>query len=280
MGEDCVEAPNPVQGTHQPSPRLFVLQWHITEECNLHCRHCYQESSTVPDLTFSALLSILEQFKNLLDRLGSETAPHPFRAQVNVTGGEPFFRRDFFDLLEVFRENREHFSFGILTNGTLIDKTVARRLASLKPQHVQVSMEGSQSTNDAIRGNGAFDDTVRALKCLIREGIHTSVSFTAHKDNFREFPAVARLARELGVTQVWADRLIPCGNGLTMGGGSLTPEEAREFFKIMCEARGEAERVFCRTTVAVSRALQFLAGGGQTLPLPCRREPGGGSAQR
>ena len=61
------------------------------------------------------------------------------RGHVTVTGGEPFVRRDFLDLLSVFRENRKHFSFAILTNGSLIDAPLARRLRELGPAFVQVS---------------------------------------------------------------------------------------------------------------------------------------------
>jgi radical SAM protein with 4Fe4S-binding SPASM domain len=250
-----------VQNSNQKPSHQFVLQWHITEKCNLRCQHCYQESSAVPDLTFDTLLSILEQFKELLKKLRSETVDHTIRAQINVTGGEPFVRRDFLDLLEVFDANKEFFSFGILTNGTLIDESMASRLAILRPKYVQVSLEGSPSTNDAIRGDGAFDDTVSALKLLIGEGISTAISFTAHKDNFREFPEVARIGRQLGVARVWSDRLIPCGSGSDLIDGSLAPEEAREFFGIMYGERRRMERTFCRTKVSMNRALQFLVGG-------------------
>ena len=60
----------------------------------------------------------------------------------------------------------DHFRFGILTNGTLIDAHVARRLGELKPAFVQVSLEGSQKTNDAIRGAGTFDRITAALQHL------------------------------------------------------------------------------------------------------------------
>ena len=242
--------------------KSFVIQWHVTEACNLHCRHCYQETPASPERSFDDLLLILEQIKELLERVRAEKAPHPFHAHINVTGGEPFVRRDFMDFLEILASNKEHFSFGILTNGILIDEAMARRLGALSPRNVQVSIEGSVSTNDAIRGRGVFDDTVRGLEALNRENISTVISFTAHKGNFTEFQEVARIGRDLGVSRVWADRLIPCGSGSEMRDGSLTPEETRAFFEIMYAARSEAESGFCRTEISMRRALQFLTGGG------------------
>jgi len=241
--------------------RPFVLQWHITERCNLHCRHCYQEPLSVPELSFDNLLIIIDQFKELLDRMKAKTVSYPLSGHINVTGGEPLIRRDFFELLQVLDANRAHFSFGILTNGTLIDGAIARRLSGLSPEYVQVSMEGSPSTNDAIRGQGAFHDTVNAVKHLVREKIPTTISFTVSESNAHEFPEVVCVARELGVRRVWADRLIPWGSGAEMNGQLMSPEKTREFFETMYSARRETECTFSRTEVSMGRALQFLVGG-------------------
>jgi radical SAM protein with 4Fe4S-binding SPASM domain len=242
--------------------RRFVLQWHVTERCNLRCRHCYQEGYAGLELAFADLGSIVEQFKSLLERLEGETAPNGLQGHINVTGGEPFVREDFFDLLRILAENREHFSYAILTNGTLIDGTTARKLRAVRPKFVQISVEGSGPTNDAVRGRGVLDRAVAALECLRREDVPTVISFTAHGANFREFPDVARLACELGVTRIWADRVVPCGRGAELAGAMLAPEAAREFFEIMQAARDQAARNYSRTEVSMGRALQFLVGGG------------------
>jgi radical SAM protein with 4Fe4S-binding SPASM domain len=115
------------------------------------------------------------------------------------------------------------------------------------------------------------------------------ISFSAHRGNYREFPDVARLGRTLRVSRVWADRVIPWGSGAALKDQVLTPEETREFFKILGKARNEAEKPwFGRTEIAMHRALQFLEGGrpyrctaGDSLltvlpngdVYPCRRMP-------
>ncbi len=88
-------------------------------------------------------------------------------------------------------------SFAILTNGTLINDKRARRLANLQVSYVQVSIEGMQATHDQIRGKGNFHLTVEAVKHLVRAGIRTVISFTAHQGNYREFAAVAKLGCSL-----------------------------------------------------------------------------------
>jgi radical SAM protein with 4Fe4S-binding SPASM domain len=173
-------------------------------------------------------------------------------------------RQDFLDLLGVFSANRAQFSFAILTNGSFIDAAMARRLRKLGPRFVQVSVEGTQATHDRIRGRGNFDQTVTALSHLVQARIHTLISFTANRLNFREFPDVARLGRRLRVSRVWADRLILWGTGAELRDQILTPEETREFFELMQQARVKAaRRWFGRTEVAMHRALQFLVAGGR-----------------
>lgn len=247
-----------------PGNRLshMVLQWHITEQCNLRCAHCYQEQFSTDELPLEQLCLIIDQFKCLLKRLQINNPAAKMHGLINVTGGEPFLRKDFFDLLEQFRENSNYFSFGILTNGTLIDENVARQIRAMKTSYVQISLEGSQKTNDSIRGDGTFNRIIAALEYLVAQGIRTMVSFTAHRGNFHEFLDVARVAFDLNVNRVWADRLIPC-RATSLEEQGLTPEETREFFEIMNAAYRESQERFCRTEVFMGRALQFLTGGGE-----------------
>lgn len=244
--------------THQ-----LVLQWHITERCNWRCAHCYQESYTNPELTFHDLLTIKDQYVELLDYVNQSKFHMDVRGHINVSGGEPFIRQDFMDLLEIFKNDARRYSFGILTNGSFIDEAVAKRLKALGPSFVQVSIEGTAETNDKIRGAGATEKTVSAIKNLTRVKIPAVISFTAHRGNFKEFSEVAGLGRRLGVARVWADRLIPEGSGSDLAGLLLTPEETKSFFEIMYAARSDSLKRFCRTEISMHRALQFLVGGGR-----------------
>jgi radical SAM protein with 4Fe4S-binding SPASM domain len=269
--------------------RGLFLQWHITTRCNLRCAHCYQEDYSQNEFGFHDLLAVVKQFEDLLDEVGREWAPFPSKGHITVTGGEPFLRGDFLDLLEVISAKKERFSFSVLSNGTLIDEAMARLLGKLTPVLVQVSIEGDKATNDRIRGPGTFDLAVTALKHLVRADVPCAISFTAQRENSHEFGAVAKLGRDLGVTFVWADRLIPWGSASTLRGQTFTPDETRQFFETMYEARAGAARSFCQTEIRMHRALQFLVGeghpyrcaAGDTLitvqpngdVFPCRRMP-------
>lgn len=212
------------------------------------------------------------------------------RGHVTITGGEPLIHPDCLQLLEMLSSHRESFSFAVLTNGTMVDEPLAKRLAELQPAYAQVSVEGSEATHDRIRGAGSYRQTVDGARHLVRAGVRTIISFTAHRGNYREFEDVARLGRRLGVRSVWSDRQIPTGRGAAMRNDALNPEETRQLLESMlaCETRG-LRNWLSRTEVKMHRALQFLVAGGEpyrcqagerliaVLPngdlLPCRRMP-------
>jgi radical SAM protein with 4Fe4S-binding SPASM domain len=271
-------------------PRSLLLQWHITDRCNLQCKHCYQETDSLKELPFKDLLKVYGQFQELLDFWNQDETLPPTKGHVTVTGGEPFIRHDFMDLLEFFSTQRQTTTFAILTNGSFIDAEMAHRLRNLAPTFVQVSIDGTQATHDRIRGAGDFKRVVLAVKHLVRAHVPIFISFTANRANFREFEKVAQLGMRLRVDRVWADRFIPLGSGSTFQEWVLTPNETRELFETMYRARSKAaRRLFCRTEIAMHRALQFLVAGGRpyhctagdtlitVMPngdlYPCRRMP-------
>lgn len=240
----------------------LVMQWHVTERCNWRCKHCYQDDYNTPELNFKDLLKVIDQFKDLLEQYRRDIDSADMIGRINVSGGEPFIREDFLDLLDVFSKEKDYYRFSILTNGSYIDRPMARRLKSLGVFSVQVSIEGVKDTNDHVRGPGASEKTAIALENMRLEGVRSSISFTAHRENYKEFPEVARIGRKLKAGRVWSDRIIPYGSGLELLDQLLSPEETKEYFELMYSARNEAARTFQRTDVSMARALQFLVGGG------------------
>jgi radical SAM protein with 4Fe4S-binding SPASM domain len=278
-------AMNQCTAFHVPERMLF--QWHVTDRCNLHCSHCYQDNDSHSDLTWNEHLTILEHILSFIRLCQDRNNGRPFRAHVTVTGGEPFVRDDFIPLLERLYEERQFFSLAILTNGTILTPAVVNSLKKVQPGFVQVSIDGTRATHDRIRGKDSYDRTIVGLKCLVNAGIPAYISFTAQRVNYRDFPAVARLGRQLGVTRVWADRMVPCGRGGETAENLLTPAETRGFFALM--RRGQKLGWLKSSRVKLHRSLQFTVTGdqpyrcsaGDTLVTilsngdvcPCRRMP-------
>jgi len=266
-------------------PKQLLLQWHITDRCNLRCRHCYQNDYRGPGPDFRHLLGILDQYEMLLGALGGNGKRIP--GQINITGGEPFVRKDFLELLKEIR--RRGIPFAILSNGSLLDQATARFLETLAPRFVQLSLEGGEAMHNAIRGKGDYARVVGSLRLLKKAGIRTLVSFTAHRENFRDFPAVADQCRRIGVDRLWSDRLIPEPAGNGSGPETLSQDETKELFSVMATESTRRGILRRRSPIAMHRALQFLVTGERpyrcnagfglitVMPdgtvLPCRRLP-------
>jgi radical SAM protein with 4Fe4S-binding SPASM domain len=265
VAEDAVAAA--VHSNLEPFiPCSLLVQWHITDRCDLNCSHCYQGLPQA-DVPLGDLSAILTQIRELISHIRRMAGGRRIPAHVTITGGEPFLRDDFFTLLERLHAFRREFSFAILSNGSLIDSRVALELSRLKPGFVQLSLEGKKATHDRIRGAGDFDRVALAAASLKKSGIPVLISFTAHRGNFRDFPEVAEMGRRLGASRVWADRFLPLGGAESRFDWVLSPAETREFFEIMRTAR-TGNGLFRKTEIAMHRALQFHAGGGK--PYRCR----------
>lgn len=245
--------------SHTGIPPRMLIQWHVTERCNLRCAHCYQEDSSAPELPLTRLLDILDRIEEFMAGL-RKTAGRSIPLHLTLTGGEPFTHSGFGALLDRIGSARPRRSFAILSNGSLIDESVADALRPLNPSFVQISIEGAEPAHDRIRGAGSFQQATRALRLLVSRRIPSYVSFTAHRDNVGEFPAVAAIARSLKVTRLWCDRMIPLGRGGEGADRMLSADETRVFFETV--KAEQARPSLARTEIAMYRALQFLVGGG------------------
>lgn len=261
----------------------FTLQLHITDKCNLRCKHCYS-NEWEKELHIDQFLLIIKQYKELLKKISKKESTK-VHGHINLAGGEPLLNNSIFDMLKVIREH--NLSFGILTNGTKIDSEIAKRLKQFAPSYIQVSLEGGGSMNDSIRSKGAFQKTLNAITNLKKNGIRCIVSFTASTLNYKEFPKAVRAARKAGAEKIWADRYIPTTEEDLKY--VLSKEETKDFFHIMHKEQKKIINKILRFDVSMNRALQFLisdspiyscnAGKGllNIMPdgtlYPCRRMP-------
>jgi MoaA/NifB/PqqE/SkfB family radical SAM enzyme len=160
----------------------------LTYKCNFHCLHCYIcEEKNKKELS-------TQQVKRILDQLKAVGCFH-----VGFTGGEIFLRKDIFTILDYAKNNG--FRISLLTNGSLIDREVAQKIASLGASlnRVDVSVLGAtRETFEKITGvKGSFAKVMRALKLLKQAKVPLQVKSTLLTCNKHEFLAIRRLARKL-----------------------------------------------------------------------------------
>ncbi len=180
----------------------ICLTWELTYACNLACIHCLSSSGRRDP----AELSTAEAMA-LVDELASMQVFY-----VNVGGGEPLLRPDFFELLEYAVSHQVGVKFS--TNGTRLDRAKAARLAAMDYVDVQVSLDGATAeVNDAVRGQGSYRAARRAMEHLADagfEGFKLSVVVTRH--NVSQLDQLEALAGQYGA-QLRLTRLRPSGRG-------------------------------------------------------------------
>jgi selenobiotic family peptide radical SAM maturase len=162
----------------------FALQWHLTQACDLHCRHCYDRSSR-PHMEFA-------QAMHVLDELYAFSQAHHVHAQVSFSGGNPMLYPFFYELYQEAVDR----GFLVAILGNPMEERYIERLLTIKqPEFYQVSLEGLQEHNDYIRGTGHFDRTLTFLDLLRNHGIYSMVMLTLTRANNREVLALAEKLR-------------------------------------------------------------------------------------
>lgn len=204
----------------------FYFQWHITDGCNLRCKHCYHADYRDEGLTTPELLKIAAHLSDAVKEWGKI-------GSFSITGGEPFTRRDaVFELLTFFEGRPEIGHIDILSNGTLIDDAVISGLLRFrKLRRIQVSLEGLKETNDGIRGSGSFSVITDKIKNLSKAGLRISVMMTIGRHNKDEVVLLAEKLAEFDVEAFVVDRFIPEGQSADLKEWILTSNEIKDVYE-------------------------------------------------
>jgi mycofactocin radical SAM maturase len=225
----------------------ICLTWELTYACNLACVHCLSSSGRRdPDeLSTDECRALIDEFERM----------QVF--YVNIGGGEPTVRADFWELVDYATDH--HVGVKFSTNGSRITDEVARKLAASEYVDVQISLDGATApVNDAVRGEGSYDTAVTAMRRLADAafvGFKLSVVVTRH--NVGQLDAFKALADRYGA-QLRLTRLRPSGRGADVWGElHPTADQQRSLYHWLV-ARGE--------DVLTGDSFFHLAGFGESLP--------------
>ena len=180
----------------------ICLTWELTYACNLACIHCLSSSGRRDPRELSTA-----EAKGVVDELAGMSVFY-----VNVGGGEPTIRSDFFELVDYAVGRGVGVKFS--TNGSRLDPARCRQLADTDYLDVQISIDGATAlTNDRVRGDGSYATARRAMDNLAAAGFgpfKISVVMTRH--NIPELDELAALADGYGA-ELRLTRLRPSGRG-------------------------------------------------------------------
>ncbi|MFC0313307.1 mycofactocin radical SAM maturase [Gordonia phosphorivorans] len=229
----------------------ICLTWELTYACNLACVHCLSSSGKRDPRELST-----EQCKAIIDELQRMQVFY-----VNIGGGEPTVRPDFWELVDYAVDHQVGVKFS--TNGLRISPEVAQRLAATDYVDVQISLDGATAeVNDAVRGPGSFDMAVRALQNLSDAGFaDAKISVVVTRQNVTQLDEFKALADRFGAT-LRITRLRPSGRGADVWDDlHPLPEQQRDLYDWLVE---HGDRVL--TGDSFFHLAAFSEGGGSGLP--------------
>ncbi len=190
-----------VARAHQPPGPVVI--WNLIRRCNLTCKHCYALSA---DHDYEGELNTAEVF-GVMDDLKAYKVP-----VLILSGGEPLMRPDLFEIAD--RAKAMRFYVGLSTNGTLIDESMADRVAATGFDYVGISLDGLRETHDKFRRlEGAFDRSLAAVRHLHARGVKVGLRFTMTALNAHDLPALLQLMRDEQVDKFYFSHLNYAGRG-------------------------------------------------------------------
>jgi heme b synthase len=256
-------------------PRLIF--WELTKRCNLKCRHCRAEAE---DALFEGELDT-DNIKRIIDDIASFARPI-----MVLTGGEPLFRKDIFDIAGYAKD--KGFRLALATNGTLVNRDKAARIKS-HFDRVSISIDGKNAaSHDGFRGiSGSFKRALRGAELLNKAEVEFQFNTTITKRNISELEDIILLSEKMGAKALHIFMLVPVGCGVELAESEMLSKEQYEEvltwlyermkktemeFKATCappyyriirqKAREEGRKITAETDGMAAKTRGCLAGSG------------------
>src|SRR5271170_3605687 len=202
LAPDAVSPGSLVQEFRYGLDAPICLTWELTYACNLSCVHCLSSSGRRDPRELTT-----DECKAVIDTLQRMQVFY-----VNIGGGEPTVRPDFWELVDY--ATAHHVGVKFSTNGVKLDAAVAARLAASDYVDVQISLDGATAeVNDAVRGPGSYATAMRAMANLADAGFRGfKLSVVMTRQNIPQMDEFKAIADRYGA-QLRLTRLRPSGRG-------------------------------------------------------------------
>lgn len=217
----------------------FAFQWHITDQCDQRCKHCYifseNQCKNLEEMNWE---QIKETFYNCLDFCRVyDRLPYFY-----ITGGDPILHRDFWRLLKLLKGHE--IPFTIMGNPFHLNDEVCQKLKEYGCEKYQLSLDGMRETHDWFRKPGSFSCTLEKIKCIKKAGIRSVIMTTVSGVNIKEIPQLIDIVVEHGADVFAFARYCPTSGEKDTG---MTPEEYRNLLDICYKKFCQYEENGCET---------------------------------
>jgi len=226
----------------------LAVSWEVTRRCTRRCAYCESWRGEWDELNTQEALAVV-------DDLGAAATRF-----LSLTGGEPLLRDDLPRIVE--RAAGLGIRVGLSTNGDLLPE----RLPELKGlRHVILSLDGGPEIQDRLRGEGAYEATLRAAEAALAAGLGLEFTTVLSSENLGQVDETLEVARRFGVQVTFQpayDQLLRSHRGNPLAPGSAP---YRSTLARLVERRRQGE-----STIANSvSALEYLAGFPGPAPIRC-----------
>jgi MoaA/NifB/PqqE/SkfB family radical SAM enzyme/SAM-dependent methyltransferase len=170
---------------------LRELWFHVTNRCNMRCRHCMFGSgpADTDELDAARVVELARQASDLGCRVFA------------LTGGEPLVHRRFEHIAREIMALPDS-RLVLLTNGLLLSRLLPRLSCDPARLHLQISVDGLRERHDRLRGAGSYDKLKEQLNWLRRRRLPFTLSMCVTADNVSDMPAVVDFAARHGAENV------------------------------------------------------------------------------
>lgn len=173
------------------------ISYFINNICNLRCKHCY----VAYDESRNALS--MKEWQDVFDILISMGA-----LTFGNVGKEPLLNwNKTRGLLYYFQEKRKmvpKLRFGFVTNGLLLNETMIEDIERIRPDYIDISVDGTKAVHDYIRGFGNYDKIISCLINFSKSEVIDKVfiSFTANRLNTSTIGDLVDVLYNLGMKKI------------------------------------------------------------------------------
>jgi MoaA/NifB/PqqE/SkfB family radical SAM enzyme len=248
------ESIDPRQRDDAPT-RPVCAYLETTNRCNLLCTTCprtYEELEPPADMSWQLFTSIVEQLPNLQ------------RAVLHGVG-EPMLVKNLPKMVRYLKDRGTYVLFN--TNGTVLNERNGRALIDAGLDELRVSLDAANAKSyRAVRGKDYFNRILRNVRAFrdlqVREGRErprVSAWLTGLKETIAELPAFVQVAADIGVKEVYLQRLVFFENDAV---GLARPDQA--LYEQM--TRDEAAHLEAATELARAHGITFSASGAASEP--------------
>ncbi|MFH1505957.1 MAG: radical SAM protein [archaeon] len=217
------------------------VAWLITNQCNLRCSHCGNTSRAklTNEMSKKECLDFIDQCADLKVFI------------LNVSGGEPFLKKDWFEILSYAR--RKGIEIGITTNGTLITEDIAKKIKKLTPYNTHISLDGIGKVHDDFRNKkGVYKSVLNAIRLFKKHKIPFGVTTSITKKNFHDLDNVKDFVKKNRINSWNLYYALPVG--CLEKADAVSPEEFYEFAK---KVAGYIEELKDITHISVGDSLGY-----------------------